>query len=253
MEFTRFSKDVEVPQPSNRGAKEFEADVLRYGESNRYPILIKRNGVMASMFKGKTMVMKSFPDFEGTLNWDGKVIPFVCDAKVCRTGVMNHFTRKGESSYHQVRYMMRKAAFGEVCGFLVYFPERVLKTRVDEPGTFWIPVHPASEFWMGVQAGGPTTISRARALEIGHLVPWVSRGGTAKIVPDLVPALLQAANQWFGVFDPVVRKKGWKTNNEEEESENESDTVAHGDGAEPGVEVHCASPAEAGELEDGDV
>lgn len=214
--------DVLVPTPSNRGAKEFEEDVIRFGKSNRYPVHIVRNGVMASMFKGKTTVMRSLPDFEGCLmlsdgpGMPNQVIPFVCDAKVCRTGSMDNFTRKGDSSYNQLRYMMRKASVGEVCGFLIYYPERALKTRTDAPGTFWFPVHPSHTFWRDVKAGQVTVIPRHVAQKFGILVPWVSRGGTAEPVPDVAYAVGLASRVWFNLQDPEVLRKGWKVDKEED-------------------------------------
>lgn len=220
-----FGRDVVMATPLDRGAKEFEADIVRFGKSNRYTITIHRNGVMASMFKGKTVVMKSYPDFEGCLNeplFPGSsalVVPFVIDAKVCRKGRLDNFTRKGDSGYHQVRYMMRKAAVGEVCGFVIYYPGRALKTRTDPPGTFWIPVHPAHSFWEKVKAGEAAVISRATAAEIGYEIPWISRDGKANPVPDIAHAVMRAAKDWFNKPDRDVLRKGWKLDNDEEGDE----------------------------------
>lgn len=246
------SRDVVCPCPAKVAAGEFQKLPAEYSDSHRYPIYIRRNPVGAVFVESRVQSMKSFPDFEGVLRIGDIPIPFVSDAKVISGSALKDVAGSS-STFSQIRYMMVKAAFGELAGFLIHFNRREMKTEDVPQGTFWFPVHPSMEAWKRVERGESSSISREQVEDEGFAVQWVSRAGTAKAMPDLYPVLVQVADIWFNLPDPVVQKRGWNTEfnrrkSDERRKKRAADIAERAVGADPVMEIDGGPAEEAVEL-----
>ena len=135
---------------------------------------ISRYGVQA-IHRGKDdiVTMASLPDFEGLAS--GIATQVIFDAKVCSQASFNlspyRKEVKSSNKERQLRHMLERSQFGAVCGFLIHWNARQLKTRSEPAATFWFPVS-TSQFWDEFQRGELARISRDDCHELGLEVEW---------------------------------------------------------------------------------
>ena len=177
--------------------KEFEALIIfRAGKLEEEGVLsLGRYGVQAVMMNGPDgkpgwQIIKSLPDFEGTIPPNGQQI--IIEAKVC-SQASYPIASTDRKHPKQIDHMMRRARMGARCFLLIHFNPRELKTRNDPAETYAIPVHPDNYFWRMFDAAEERLISRAMAAEYGITVPWnLYSTRASKQTPDLT-ALLEPA------------------------------------------------------------
>lgn len=184
-----------IEAPASLTAKEFEQLCLidSAWSEERSLYTMGRYGVSLTYMKNpesgqvETRALRSLPDFDGVLPPRGR--QFVADAKVCsQASLMLH---ESHFSDRQLLHLNRRANFGAVAFLLIHFNRRVLKTRIDEAGTWAFPVHENHPFWRQFQRAELRSISRINCEEYGVEVRWHVPPRSKKARPNLLAAVLE--------------------------------------------------------------
>jgi len=129
--------------------------------------------------------IQSYPDFEGVLPPNGRQVIFDC--KVSGGASLTLSGGGARSLHHQYTHMRERCQYGALCFFLVHFTRRMLKSRVDEPVTYAIPVTGAdSDVWAQYERQELKSISRNLCQLYGIEVPWITYPRGRKESPDLM-------------------------------------------------------------------
>ena len=150
--------------------KEFEDLVARWARGLGDKGSISRYGVQA-VRAGPTQIiaMKSLPDFEGILSDDHRQIIFDC--KVCSQASFN-LSPYRDRKKRQTDHMLERSQYGAICGFLIHWNERRLKTKSEVAETWWFPIHHEMKFWHEFKSAEVRRITRADCREYGTEVTW---------------------------------------------------------------------------------
>jgi len=160
--------------------KEFEDIVTRQCRRYREKGLacIGRYGVQAIRTSPTDiMTIKSLPDFEGLVPKLPNQVIF--DAKVCSQSSFD-LSPFRDRKKRQLEHMLERSRYGAVCGFLIHWPERKLKTKTEPEATWWFPVHFQYRFWIAFEVAETRRLTRADCEEYGTEVQWI------KNRPDLL-------------------------------------------------------------------
>ncbi|MFT3992418.1 MAG: Holliday junction resolvase RecU [Luteolibacter sp.] len=169
--------------PASLKGKEFETlllDAAKRAEAGGM-LTLSRYGVQGVTFGDKTILVPSFPDFEGVL-YGGRQI--IIEAKCCKGPSFE--MRDDKFKGRQYAHMKRRSTFGALCFLVIHFAERNLANKRDPGMTVAVPVDGKMPFWKAYEAGEALSLSRDTALSIGVIVPWVAPKGCRKALPDLM-------------------------------------------------------------------
>lgn len=160
-------------------------------EERRGTATANRYGVQGTRIDGVWQPIHSLPDFEGVLS-DGW--QFMFDSKVCQQSSfsLSKF-RPGtkEAKARQLTHMLNRADFNVGCFFLIYWPKRILKTRIDPEQTWAFPIHREHPFWIEFLNDETSSISRDDCEQYGVPVQWEIKPRCRTSRPDILPAIIE--------------------------------------------------------------
>jgi len=131
--------------------------------------------------KPEHIPISSYPDFFGSFD-DGR--GFVFDAKTCSGASWP--LNEDKLKKRQYDFMIKRAMFGEVCGILLHFNPRILKTKITDPSTWWIPVFYSHPIWKDYDSGLKRNITLGDCQMYGISVEWNLRSKGARVpTPDI--------------------------------------------------------------------
>jgi penicillin-binding protein-related factor A (putative recombinase) len=177
---------------------EFEALIVEQNQAYEKERIacIGRYGVIANHImnretgKMEIIPLASLPDFEGVVK-GGQHIVF--DAKVCSAASFSWARYRSETRgarARQLKHMLRRSRFGAMCGFLMHWNGRSLKTKTVDAKTYFIPVHAEQEYWSQVDCGQVKSLTLDGCDIIGKVVEWTVRGASRKPRPDFLDTIL---------------------------------------------------------------
>jgi len=151
--------------------KEFEDAVARWARSLGGDGSIGRYGVQSVRTGGPlgAIQIKSLPDFEGIMGWGDW--QYIWDCKACSQASFNLAAYRDRKK-RQLTHMIERSRFGAICGFLIHWNERKLKTKTEKEETWWFPVHHLHPFWESFFAAEVKRITRIDCMEHGKEVAW---------------------------------------------------------------------------------
>lgn len=153
----------------------------------------------AAVSRDSAKLLKSLPDFEGVLSPRGR--QFVTDCKVVSGASLE--VRDSHFAERQITHMMRRSRCGAICFVLIFFNERVLKTRTDQEETWAFPVWESHPFWLSVAAEETKSISRDACVRWGVCVEWNTLEGGRKMRPDILQAIYIVES----IFDKMTGRR----------------------------------------------
>lgn len=130
-----------------------------------------RYGVQAVHTGKEWQIMQSLPDFEGIFG----TRQIIFDCKVCTQASfpwVKYRESTGGPRSRQLRHLRKRSRFGVVCGFLLHWNARELKTKAEPAVTFWLPVQDSSPYWELVEQGEIKSLTREDCRSMGVEVPW---------------------------------------------------------------------------------
>ena len=179
-----------APPPSLTGS-EFQSQLAELSEVYTKKLLAtwSTSGVQATRTANEWLVIPSKPDFEGVIA-NGPPLKF--DTKVCSAASFAwapYRRETGGSKARQLKYMLHRSKFGEICFFLIHWNARELK-KVKQPAeTHIIPVVASDDYWEKVDAAEIRTLSREDGRARGVVVEWAPF--PIKPRPILLPAIFK--------------------------------------------------------------
>lgn len=163
----------------------------------RYGVQVYGEGDPTSPSGIRWTPIRSFPDFEGALAPLGRQAIWDCKVVSAASFALSDYRWNGtdsKSKARQLRHMLDRSMFGALCGFLIRFNGRQLKTKADSPQTYLFPVHFDMPFWKGFMEGGNLSITRQHCEQIAIKVVWNKVGMDRTYRPDVLLALMELSD-----------------------------------------------------------
>ena len=132
-------------------------------------------------------LIPSLPDFEGVLSPSGRQV--VWDNKVVSgpsLNLVNYREATKGSRRRQFRHMIDRADHGAICGFLIHWNSRELKSTSQEASTWWLPVSSRMRIWKEFVCGELRVLTRAQCETHGLEVFWNKGDRERKYRPDVL-------------------------------------------------------------------
>lgn len=182
--------------------KQFEQIIVDINRIYRQHMIAEcgRYGVQAARMADGYQVMRSLPDFEGIVH-GGRQFIFDCKVVSGASLILSEYRKidkqsKGDKGkqgkrHRQYRHMMNRSDMGAMCGFLIHWNARELKTKSEPADTFWIPVHRESELWDRFETGEIGVLTRMDCAEFGVRIEWLNEFGK-KPRPYYLTAILSS-------------------------------------------------------------
>lgn len=155
--------------------KEFEAILARQCSAYRTQskACIGRYGVQAIRTSPQDIItIKSLPDFEGLV--PGLQNQIIFDAKVCSQASFDLSPFRNRKR-RQLEHMLERSRYGAVCGFLIHWPAREMKTKSVPVATWWFPVKYGHPFWDAFETAEIRRLNRADCEAYGTAITWTDR------------------------------------------------------------------------------
>lgn len=188
----------------DRAGRDFEETVLKRlsDEEKNGNGCYDRAGVKAAIRKRNTdgtvvaQVMKSRPDIDGVTPGGRQV---VFDCKVCSGASFNMSEYREDigsrQKSSQLKFMRRRSKCKAICGFLIHWNSRELKTKEEPAETFFLPVDYRMRLWRQFVDCELTTITRDHCATYGFRIPWTKGKRESNFRPDVVSCLLHLAGE----------------------------------------------------------